>query len=938
MPRSPGSTPSEPVRLEEKEKTKALLARQAEAQEKKKALAAQQAEKRQRQKAEASAYALAVTLAYREWAEGEVTEALRRLDETDPKRRGWEWGFVNRLCHTELLNLSAHRGGARAVAFSPDGKKLLTGGADKTVKLWSTATGDLLRTYRGHHREVTGVAFGPDGKQVASVAAFEKSAHVWGPNTGQLLHRITTNLRWQDKVFFSPDGTRLLITGHDADITLWDVKTGKRLHRLTGGVTQAVTGGAVSPDGKLVALSNSGVKVWDSASGRQLFSFPGDGLLGGHAVAFSPDGRRLAGDTGQLIRIWDLSTGKEVASIPREGYTGIVHLAFRPDGEQLALTHPDKRLIRLWDPAKGREVMTLRGHTHFIQDLAFSPEGALLASAGEDGTVKVQDVTAHPVHLTTNQTAVIVDSVAFSPDGARLALTCMDDLQGKNYRIHVVDAATGYQVLRLSGHTKPLWQVAYSPDGRRLASASEDGTVRVWSARTGRSRLVFKGHPPRPEKPGHITFSPDGSGVDSVTFSPDGRWVASAAWDGTVLVWDADTGKVRLTLKKHRRGARRVLFSPDGKWLATGSVDQTAILWDVATGKPVHTLEGHRNTVWSLAFRPDSQRLATGGQLGDGSIRIWDVATGRHLRTLRGHPGVVSSLVYTPDGRRLVSAGGIAGNIGGGITQGPTSAIKVWDPSDGQEVLTLSNARNMVLGLAFSRDGRLASGGLDGFKVWKATEITPGTFDRRRQALARKLPAWHSHQGAFAQGARHWFAAAFHLDRLVEQAPRSIELRSMRIDVLAEMGRWDRVCQDYEEALKLGLDNPQLRFCHALARLAAGDRAGYRRAAAAALGRWGHTTNREQVNTAVWTCVLADGAVKDMKGLLERAETNLEGLPMDHPSRYGYTNTLGAVLYRAGRYADAVKRLDEAVKLHGKGGTAGDWVFLALAHHRLGTG
>jgi WD40 repeat protein/tRNA A-37 threonylcarbamoyl transferase component Bud32/tetratricopeptide (TPR) repeat protein len=924
-------------RAEEHQKKEALRARQAEAEEKKKAQSARQAEARQRETAEAAAYALAVTLAFREWADGEIAQALARLELTDPKRRAWEWHFVKRLCYPQLLTLEAHRGGVQSLAFSPDGTRLITGGRDKTVKLWNAATGQLLRTYRGHAKEVSGVAFSPNGKQVASVAGFEQTAHVWDARTGKLLHRIETHIRWQEKVSFSPDGTRLLITSRDAAGTIWEIKTGKRLHRLLGGATLAETGGAFSPDGKLVALVNSGARVYDSASGQLRFSFPGDSLIGGEAVAFSPDGHRLVADTGQTIRVLDLASGKEVTSIPREGSPGMVRLAFRPDGKQLALTHPDKRLIRVWDLTHSREAMTLRGHIHLIQDIAFSPEAARLASAGEDGTVMIQDVTAHPLYHTTGLTAAIVDSVAWSPDGTRLALTCMSELQGTGgCNIQVIDTATDHQLLNLRGHTKPLWSVAYCSDGTRLVSGGDGGTVRVWNARTGEALRVFRAHASRPRKVGSITFSHDGSGVNGVAFSPGGRRVASGAWDGTVLVWDPDRGTVHLTLKGHKGGVRSVAFSPNGKYLATGSTDRTAIIWDAATGKILHRLKAHSSTVWSLAFSPDSRRLATGGQLGDGAIRIWDVVSGRRLRTLRGHPGAVSCLAFTPDGRRLVSAGGIAGNLGGGIRQGPTSSIKIWDPDDGQEILTLDSPRTMVMALAFSRDGQLASGGLAGIKIWKATPITPDLFPRRRKALQQKLPMWHWRQAAFANGDKQWFAAAFHLDRLIELAPWRIDFRGNRVDVCAAMGRWDRVCRDYEDVLKMGVDNPPLRHCHALAQLARGDQTGFRQTAAAALERWGSVPNHEQVNSALWTCVLADRAVKDMKGLVERAERNLKGLPTGHAMLYSYTNTLGAVLYRAGRHQEAAKRLEEAVKLHGKGGTVGDWVFLAMAHHQLG--
>jgi WD40 repeat protein len=909
-------------------------ARRAERREKMKAQVARGAEARQREQAEAGAFALRVALAHREWAEGSVAQALLRLEEADPRRRGWEWRFVKRLCHTELLTIPGAPHQISSVAFSPDGKTLASGGSDRIVKVHDTATGKQLLAYKGHGKGVSGVAFSPDGKHVASAGGFDGTVQVWEAATGRRVLRIATGRKWLGRVAFSPDGRKLAVADHDAGLTTWDARTGKKLLDLRAGVTQMDTALAFSPDGKTLASANAGVTLWDAQTGKKLLSFPPDAGFGGSAVAFSPDGRRLLGDTGTTLRVWEVPSGKEVAIVPRLDSGGPLSLAVSPDGRWAALVHLGKHSIRVWDLAQGAEVLTLRGHTHLVQDVAFSPEGARLASASADGSVKVWDLTTHPVTTTTGPNAATVDQVAWAPDGKTLAITCVDDLRGGGYSVRVLDADTGYTLRRLSGHTNMLWAVAYSPDGRRLVSASTDGTARVWDARTGRPLLVFRGHPPRPEKPGHITFSIDGSGVNAVAFNPDGKRVASGAWDGTVLLWDPGTGKVERTLKGHKGGVRQVAFSPDGRRLASAGVDGRVVVWDPAGGRQVHTLGSHKGGAWSVAFDHRGRLLASGGRW-DGAIRIWEVEGGKQVRALKAHPMLVSSLAFTPDGKRLVSARGVAGNVGAGVTQGPTSAIKVWDLAGGQEMLSLTGHRAIVMSVAFSADGRLASGGWDGVRIWKATAITPETFGRRRRALEQRLPAWHVQQASLAREYQQWYAAVFHLDRLVEWAPRALALRSLRLDALAELGRWDRVNKEYEDALAMGVDNPQLRFCHALARLAGGDKEGYRRAAARALER-SRGANRASVNTAVWTCVLADGAVKDYKRLVELAEKNVRGLPKADRDRHAYLNTLGAALYRAGRPGDAVKRLREAIEAHGKGGTAGDWVFLAMASHRLG--
>jgi WD40 repeat protein/tRNA A-37 threonylcarbamoyl transferase component Bud32/tetratricopeptide (TPR) repeat protein len=918
---------------EAREREAAQRARRAEAQERRKAQTARRAEAGERKKAQRNAYALGVALVERELRSGHVAQAEQLLEACPVEFRGWEWQFLKRLCHTELLTIRGHTSQVNAVAFSPDGKQLVSGSDDRTARVWDAATGQQLFCFKGHRKGVNTVAFHPNGKHVAS-AGIGGKVRVWEARTGKELLAIKASSRFINSLAFSPDGKRIASASTEGIVNVWEARDGAKVFAFRVGVTQMGSCVAFSPDGSRLAEACSGVTVWDSRTGKKTLTIPADTLLGGDRLAFSPDGRRLVADTGLTVRIWDVVADKEVAIIPKEATVGSANVAYSPDGGRVALTNPNTSTIRLWDPQTGRELFTLRGHTHRVSQVAFSPEGARLASASVDGTVKLWDMTTHPETVTFDYSAAYVDSAAFSPDGKRLAVTTMGLAQARGvYEVMVVDAATGYQTLSLRGHTKPLWSVAFSPDGKRIASSGDDNTVRVWNALTGRQLLTFRGHRNRPpDKPNTIVLSVDGSGVNSVAFSPDGNWLASGAWDRTVKVWDPATGKVRFTLEGHKGGVGRVAFSPDGKYLASASTDGTAVVWDAATGRAVHTLKGHKTRPWSLAFSPDSRFLATGGHLRDGAIKIWEVTTGQLLRSFPGHEGLVSSLAFSPDGKRLVSAGGLG-------TGGPIPSLKIWDPATGQEVFTLRGHRMMVLCVAFSRDGRrLVSAGIDGFKIWIAEEVTPQTFSARRRALAQRIPTWHFREAAFANGNQEWFAAAFHLNRLIDALPTNPNLRVYRADVNAELGRWDAVAADYEQLLKLGIKSPTVRYRLALARLAAGDQAGYRSACKALLAQLGGGKSPDQVNTVVWACVLAPGAVEDPKRLAELAEKNLTGLPKGDSNRYPYTNTLGAALYRAGRYEAAVKRLREAIQIHGKGGTAGDWVFLAMAHHRLGHG
>jgi WD40 repeat protein len=544
-----------------------------------------------------------------------------------------------------------HAGAVTCVAFSGDGKRLASGGWDRSVRVWDVASGKELLRCQGEIDAVTSVAFSADGNFVAAAGLDEKNpgkpgeAVVWDARTGAVRHRLRGHTRRVAGVAFSPDGTRLATAGTDETVKVWGVATGKELFTCFGHGAP-VWHVAFSPDGRRLASAapnDRTVLVWDALSGRRLLTLkepprPGarvkfEGRNVTHTgdnppvwcVAFSPDGKRLAAAAGEPtspgrpgeVALWDVDVEPRPAGLAGHRHT-VFALAFSPDGKRLAAGDGDydregEAEVKVWDVAAGKAVLSFRGHDFPVTSLAFSPDGARVASAGYDGTVKVWDGATGAELLARDGGKRPACWVGFSPDGRRLAVARGHNLSGTDEPgvLEILDAADGRELAVCRGHTQPVFAAAFSPDGKRLASGGgrsdlrQPGEVKVWDAGTGRELLALASHP---------------AAVRGVAFGPDGTRLATAGWDGTLHVWDVESGAQLLSCKGPL-GFSNLAFSLDGRRLALGQ--RNVVLLDVTTGQPVLTLP-HKG-VNALAFSPDGRRLAVGGGgFGEpGLLHVW---------------------------------------------------------------------------------------------------------------------------------------------------------------------------------------------------------------------------------------------------------------------------------------------------------------------------
>lgn len=602
--------------------------------------------------------------------------------------------------------------------------------AESALRYATSHDGIVLK---GHIDEVNTAFFSPDGTMIVS-ASDDGTIRVWDSKDGVELIKLDAVAGFVCSASFSPNGEQIVAGYKDCNVRIWDVKT-KTIIKTLKGHTGNILSCSFSHNGKYIISSAEGdntIRLWDANSGEIIRIIKGYDDCH-NSVAFSPDDKYVvsAGGLDNYIRLWDLSSGKEVKKFASNS---IYAVSYSYDGKYIVASSCESNDSQIWDIQSGRKLLSLKGHTGYVEYSSFSPNDKYIVSASSDDKIIIWDVKKGKQIKVLSGHTDVVNSVSYNSDGNRLisassdktirvwgldenmeatfvigthdCISCAvispnEDMMVSSSRIdgtlQVWDLESGNEIRKLKGHTRGVFTVGFSPDGQYILSASMDNTIRLWDVKNGAMLQSYNcGN--------HLT------GVAS--FSPDGKIIAFG--DGTVLkILDVKSGKIlkELCARKDNvisnlfENISSIAFSPNGKYVATATYnDKTIRVWNLETDSVVRVFNGHRRAVTSIAFSPDGNRLVSGAC--DRTVHVWGMKEDNcEILKIDGNSDFYS-VAYSPDGK-YISAGG-------------WPDLYVWDAETGVNVQSFNGHTSMLNSVAFSLNGEnIVSSSEDGtVRIW----------------------------------------------------------------------------------------------------------------------------------------------------------------------------------------------------------------------------
>jgi len=540
-----------------------------------------------------------------------------------------------------IRTFSGHTHFVNTCAFSPDGRRMISGSTDKTVRVWETETGLEIITLSQHSEAVNTCRFSPDGKLFAS-ASDDNTIILWDAKTYEK--------RYVLKGHFSPDKKQIIVDGQS--LKLWEQES----TRTTTIGNQAGCDFAYSPDGSCVVIANTDeLYIWDIEMGRKRGEME---LHKGYDIicmaltcAYSPDGRHIASGMNEEIRLWDAETCQELSIL--KGHSDIVEdCEYCPDGKYIISASRDNTL-KLWDSEPAQDIIDFQQHDGNVNSCSYSPDGKTFMSAGaSNGNSEVLvlwDVASREI-ISTFKDFMWAGACVFSPNGKRMASASKNAFM-------IRDIVSKKEIIKFEGWIDYVNACTFSPDGKLIVSAGgvlDEGELILWDAKYGRKKKILKGHKAE---------------VTDCDFSPDGRTVISVGGDKMLKFWDRISGKEILSLSGHRESISSCAYHPNGQYVITaGGFDHPnpdesfgeLILWDINKRKGHNFLPAHEKIVRTCDISPDG-RIAISGS-DDETLKLWDTFTKEEIFTFKGFTSEIRTCTFSPDGTQIV-LGDVRGQI-----------------------------------------------------------------------------------------------------------------------------------------------------------------------------------------------------------------------------------------------------------------------------------
>lgn len=737
-------------------------------------------------------------------------------------------------------------GSSKSAVFSPDGKKIAIASEDGIARIWDANEYKELFTLRGHTLAINSVAFSPDGEKVIT-SSDDMTATIWDVKTGEEICKLKHMGEIYSAVF-SPNGSKVVTASFDMTACIWDVETGEKLTILKGH-NWAIRTAVFSPDGSMV----------------------------------------LTGSEEKTARIWDSTTGEVHYEFMHE--SPVISAAFSLDGNKV-VTGLEDGTAQVWDLGSGT-VLAIFKHEDSVNSVSFSPDGQKVVTASKDMTARVWDVdTAGKLfslkrHIKSNKSSR-------SPSGGKGVTTSEEKVE------RILDQSFQMGIITLKGHEESIRSAAFNPDGQKVATASMDGTVRIWNIRKPWEEFAVLKE--EEEKCRDLKLSPDGGktmvisnervriwdvetkkavvilvqdeDIKCASFSPDAKKVAAASITSNFQIWNVFTGG-QLDSFKNERSINFIAFSHDNKRLALAFDNNTACIWDMERREQIQTLKAHSGEVNSVSFSPNDGRVVTASD--DQTAIIWNANTGKVLVVLDGHKKGVKEAVFSPDGKKVATAS-------------EDNTVRIWEALTGGIIASLEGHKAPINSVAFSPCGRNVVTASDDrtARIWN--------FDTKEEILVL----------------RH--------DSPVRCAVFSAD--SKRVVTLTKKGgvrTWPT------DPLNTALEKKprEFTFDEKIAYGISG--AGARRG-----------ENASELNDESWRAVRVP--FSDPESYAKAREIAREAHRLD-PANFTFLKTLGVAHYRVGEYENALEALvlaNEKKVPDSEGGYIAHFAFLAMAHHELG--